>query len=173
MKFIFSARKTEVPDSVKKYAEKKFDKLDRYFSKDATATINFRKERNMEIVEATVQYDRLFFRAEEANKENMQASIDKVVDVIDRQIRKNKTRLAKRLRDGAFEREISAPEVQEEDYSIVRHKKFSVKPMSVDEAILQMNLLSHEFFFFIDIDTDKYCVIYKRDGGGYGLIESE
>ena len=116
----------------------------------------------------------MIFRAEETTTD-MFASVDGAISSIERQIRKNKTRLEKRLREGAFAKGIPAPsEFAEEDFDVVRRKKFDVKPMSVDEAILQMNLLGHQFFFFKNSDDDNvHAVIYKRAAGGYGLIESE
>ena len=105
----------------------------------------------------------------------MFASVDGAISSIERQIRKHKTRLEKRLREGAFDKiaEQQAA-LAEEDFDIVRRKRFEVKPMSVDEAILQMNMLDHQFYFFRNADNDNiHAVVYKRAAGGYGLIEGE
>jgi len=109
----------------------------------------------------------------------MQASIDSAVAAIERQIRKHKTRLEKRLRDGAFERELStsvkhdAHDDEEKDFKIVRSKKFPLKPMTPEEAVLQMNLIDHEFFVFKNQNNDDtFSVVYKRKKGDYGLIEA-
>ena len=109
----------------------------------------------------------------------MHASIDSACALIERQIRKNKTRLEKKLRDGALEREIkpeyiAAEESEEEDsFQIIRTKRFSLKPMTPEEAILQMNLLEHEFFAFLNMeDNDSFSVVYRRNNGGYGLISA-
>ncbi|MDP4109562.1 MAG: ribosome-associated translation inhibitor RaiA [Bacillota bacterium] len=176
MKFVFTGRKVEVSDELKNYAQKKFEKLDRYFSKDATVHLTFSIERGRHLVEATVVQGGLFFRAVERTGD-MYASIDSTVSIIDRQIKKNKTRLEKKLRTGAFEREpagAAAFEPATEKYDIVRRKRFAVKPMSVEDAILQMELLGHQFFFFKNCDdNDRGSVVYVRNDGGYGLIESE
>ncbi len=179
MKFVFTGRKVEVSDELKKYAQKKFEKLERYFSNDAMAHLTFSIERGRHVVEATVVHEGMFFRAVERTGD-MYASIDATVGMIDRQVRKNKTRLEKKLRSGAFEREVpgtvpAAPVVEETGkYDIVRRKRFAVKPMSVEDAILQMELLGHKFFFFKNCDDNgRGSVVYVRDDGGYGLIESE
>lgn len=173
MNFLFSAKKTEVSDELKAYAIKKFEKLDRFFNKDADALIKFREERGRHIVEATVHNDKLCFRAEDSDSEP-HAAIDSISDIIERQIRKNKTRLEKRLRTGAFEREVQPMSVPEDSFEVVRHKRFAVKPMSLEEAILQMNLLNHEFFVFRNVDNDsRIAVVYKRNNNGYGIIEDE
>ena len=148
MKFVFTDRKVEVSDELKAFAQKKFEKLDRYFSKDATAHLTFSIERGRHVVEATVNHGGMFFRAVERTGD-MYASIDGTVSMIERQIRKNKTRLEKKLRTGAFEREAAgtSPVVEEVGkYNIVRRKRFAVKPMSVEDAILQMELLGINSF---------------------------
>ncbi len=175
MKFVYTGRKMDVSEDLKVYSEKKFKKLDRFFTNDATAQLTFSIERGKHIVEATVKQGGLFFRAIEKSAD-MYSSIDGVVALIERQIRKNKTRLEKRLREGAFERQIPDEKPVYEDtaqYEVVRRKRFEMKPMTVEDAILQMNLLDHEFFFFKNADSGNVpCVVYKRDDGGYGLIES-
>jgi putative sigma-54 modulation protein len=120
----------------------------------------------------------MFFRVSEATSD-MYATIDSAVAAIERQIRKNKTRLEKKLREGVFDKEIipsvksQQNEDEEHEFEIVRTKRFSIKPMSVEEAVLQMNLLEHEFFVFKNQDdNDGFAVVYKRKNGGYGLIES-
>ena len=176
MKFTFNAKKMELTEDVKDYAIKKIGKLDRFFEQDSVATVKFAAERGRSTVEVTLQCDKLFVRAEETTGDVF-ASIDGVVERIERQIRKNKTRLEKRLRAGAFERtvpDLPVVEETEEDFALVRTKRFEVKPMTVDEAILQMNLLNHQFFFFRNIESDgRHAVVYHRNDGGYGLIESD
>ena len=180
MKFVFTDKKVNLPDSVHQYAEKKVGKLDRFFREDATAAITFsvEKDRNNK-VEVTIRSSGTIFRVSESTSD-MYASIDAAVTTLERQIRKNKTRLEKRLRQGAFERAVDtstafAPEEPEEnDFHIVRSKRFPIKPMSRDEAILQMNLLEHSFFAFRDEEADgAFAVVYRRHDGGYGLIEDE
>ena len=122
----------------------------------------------------TIKRGGMIYRAEETTSD-MYGSIDGAVAKLERQIRKHKTRLKKRLRDGAFEKAAAqSAELENEDFDITRHKKFVVKPMSVDEAMLQMDLIGHQFFFFRNADNDNvHAVVYKRANGGYGLIESE
>jgi len=177
MKFTFTGRKIDLGEDVKAYAEKKMAKLDRYFRNDAETNVICHLERGRFTSEVTVRSDNMFFRAQ-STKTDLYATFDEIVDTIDRQIRKNKTRLEKRLRSGAFEREISnavvAEDVAEDTLELVRRKRFAIKPMSVDEAILQMNLLDHMFFAFKNQDdNDRYCVVYRRNDGGYGMIESD
>ena len=181
MKLILTDKKVNLPDSIHKYAEKKVGKLDRFFKEDATATITFsvEKERNNK-VEITIRSSGTIFRVSESTSD-MHASIDAAVTTLERQIRKNKTRLEKRLRQGAFERALDAEvssfapdEPEEGEYRIVRSKTFPLKPMTRDEAILQMNLLEHNFFAFRDEEADgAFAVVYRRNDGDYGLIEDE
>ncbi|MDR0889496.1 MAG: ribosome-associated translation inhibitor RaiA [Oscillospiraceae bacterium] len=178
MKFQFSEKKVSLPANVHAYAEKKVTKLDRFFKEDAEARVAFSLEKDRNKVELTVHAANTFFRASEATSD-MFASIDAAVSTIERQIRKNKTRLARRLRQDAFTRtaEVTSftPEIEEEsNFNIVRTKKFPIKPMTREEAILQMNLLEHGFFAFKDEENEEaFAVVYKRNDGGYGLIENE
>ncbi len=177
MKFQYSEKKVRLPEKVHAYAEKKVTKLDRYFNGDAEALVAFSVEKNRNKVELTVHAANTWFRASESTSD-MFASIDAAVGTIEGQIRKNKTRLARRLRQDAFVRSANAeevsfiPDVAEEEYEIVRMKKFEIKPMTQEEAILQMNLLEHTFFVFRDEDNGgSFAVVYRRNNGGYGLIE--
>ena len=182
MKLIMTDKKVNLPDSIHKYAEKKVGKLDRFFKEDATAAITFsvEKERNNK-VEITVRSSGTIFRVSESTSD-MRASIDAAVTTLERQIRKNKTRLEKRLRQGAFERALDVSEVstfapeepEEGEYRIVRSKTFPIKPMTRDEAVLQMNLLEHSFFAFRDEEAEgAFAVVYRRNDGDYGIIEDE
>ena len=176
MKFQFSEKKIKLPANVHAYAEKKVMKLARYFEEDAEALVVFSVEKNRNKVELTVHGAGTWFRASESTSD-MFASIDAAVGTIEGQIRKNKTRLARRLREDAFARTAQeetsfAPELPEEDYKLTRIKSYYFKPMTRDEAILQMNLLGHTFFTFRDEDNGgSYAVVYKRNDGGYGLID--
>ncbi len=175
MRFQFSEKKVKLPGNVHAYAEKKVMKLARYFEEDAEALIVFSVEKNRNHVELTVHGAGTWFRASESTSD-MFASIDAAVGTIEGQIRKNKTRLARRLRQDAFTRTVEetsfTPEEGEEDLSIVRVKNFPFKPMTRDEAVLQMNLLEHNFFAFRDEDNGcAFAVVYRRNDGGYGLIE--
>ena len=183
MKFVFTDKKVTLPNFIHKYAEKKVGKLDRFFKEDATASITFSVEKErLNRVEITIRSSGTIFRVSESTSD-MQASIDAAVTTLERQIRKNKTRLEKRLRQGAFERTVDAAaeissfvpdEPEEGEYKVVRTKTFAIKPMTRDEAILQMNLLNHSFFAFKNEDAGgAFAVVYRRNDGGYGLIEDE
>ena len=174
MKFQFSEKKVKLPENVHAYAEKKVMKLARFFEEDAEALVVFSVEKNRNNVELTVRGAGTVFRANEKTSD-MFASIDAAVGTIEGQIRKNKTRLARRLRKDAFARTMEATsfvEEKEDEMDIVRVKKFYFKPMSREEAILQMNLLEHNFFAFRDEDNAGcFAVVYKRTDGGYGIID--
>jgi putative sigma-54 modulation protein len=177
MKFQFSEKKVKLPGNVHAYAEKKVMKLARYFEEDAQALVVFSVEKNRNNVELTVRGAGTWFRAHESTSD-MFASIDAAVGTIEGQIRKNKTRLARRLRQDAFSRTVEetsfAVEEPEEALEIVRVKNFRFAPMTREEAVLQMNLLEHNFFAFRDADNaDAFAVVYRRNDGGYGLIEDE
>ncbi len=176
MKITIVERKMQISDELRDYATKKVTKLDRYFQKDTSATITFSELKGRQTAEVTVRHSGIVFRAEETTTD-MFASVDGMIQSIEKQIRKNKTRLEKKLREGAFDKaaanEASMAEYVEDKYDVIRRKRFDVVPMSVEEAILQMNLLGHQFFFFKNAEEDDApAVIYKRAAGGYGLIES-
>ena len=180
MKFVFTDKKVNVPNYIHNYAEKKVGKLDRFFKEDATASLTFSVEKDRNQVEVTIRSSGTIFRVSESTSD-MHASIDAAVASLERQIRKNKTRLEKRLRTGAFERSVEAevssfvPDGPEEgEYKIVRTKTFPIKPMTQEEAILQMNLLGHSFFAFKNEDAGgAFAVVYHRNDGDYGIIEDE
>ena len=174
MKFQFSEKKVKLPANVHAYAEKKVMKLARYFEEDAEALVVFSVEKNRNNVELTVRGAGTVFRANESTSD-MFASIDASIGTIEGQIRKNKTRLARRLRQDAFTRTVEATsfaaEEPEEEQKLERIKEFYFKPMTREEAILQMNLLDHSFFAFRDEDNGGcFAVAYKRNDGGYGLL---
>lgn len=174
MKFTFTEKKMDSSEELRAYCERKIGKLDRFFKTEAEAFVTFSIERGRFLAEITIHNSGMYYRASELTSD-MYASVDSGVAAIERQIRRNKTRLAKKLREGALEREavpafVPADE-EAEEFRIVRSKHFSIKPMSAEEAILQMNLLGHEFFVFKNMDEDDaVSVVYKRNQGGYGLI---
>lgn len=178
MNFQFVEKKVNVSQEIHEYARKKVGKLDKYFKTESDATITFSKEGNTLSAETTVNSDGLIYRSREKS-EDLYAAIDKCVTAIEHQIHKNKTRLAKRLHQQIFVREIppvqNEPEIDEEiNFDIIRKKRFIVKPMTVEEAVLQMNLLGHRFFVFKNFEaSNAFSVVYRRDDGGYGLIISE
>jgi putative sigma-54 modulation protein len=175
MKFTFTTKKVQLNDSIKEYAEKKISKLDRYFRTEAEANVTFSVEKgNRCVVEVTIRGGNTLFRAEEeAPDGNMHGAIDAAQSYIERQIRKNKTRLEKRLRQGAFEPSDGAEVPEEKEFDIIRKKHFAIKPMMPEEAILQMNLLDHTFFVFRDSENNALSIVYRRKNGGYGLIETD
>ena len=179
MKFTFACKKISLNDSIKEYAEKKISKLDKYFPEEADAFVTFAVEKkNRCVVELAIRAaNGTLFRAQTEDPDgDMRSAIDEAVSFIDRRIRKNKTRLAKRLRTEGFPPPAPADDfevAEEKEFPIVRTKRFSVKPMSPEEAILQMNLLDHTFYVFRNMDTSAVCVVYRRNNGGYGLIETQ
>lgn len=176
MKITMNARKVFVNQVLNDHIEKKLAKFDKYFPGETTATVKLSRVRENERVEVTIQQGSLLFRGENESDTFMNA-LDCCIDAIERQIRKNKTRLAKRMRENIRIPEYGSDglslEESEEDAFQIRHKSFVLKPMTPEEAILQMNLLAHTFFVFDNMDTGDICVVYKRKDGDYGLIEPE
>lgn len=179
MKFIVCGKNMEVTPALKKRVEKKLGKLDKFFKPETEAQVTMRVERSRHIIEVTIPFNGVVIRAEEATSD-MYASIDRVIDIIERQIRKNKTRLQRRIHENSLNPEYFKTESkglnyddEEDEFKVVRTKRFAIKPMNVEEAILQMNLLGHEFFMFLNADTNQANVVYRREKGDYGLIEPE
>ena len=164
-------RQMNVWDEMKLIIENKLGKLGKYFNDECTATVTLSSKHNKKCLEITIVSAGTIFRSE-VQDETFRNALDRAVYVIERQIRKNKTRLAKRLRDGAFEQGIidTGEDFEEEAEFSIRRKSFTIKPMSVEEAIMQMNLLDHGFFVFKDDKSEEVCVVYKRKDGDYGLI---
>lgn len=176
MKFTFTDKKVNIPDRVHDYAEKKIGKLDRYFKSEPEASVVFSVEKGRNIMEVTIRSGSTIIRVAESTSD-MFVSVDAAVASIERQLRKNKSRLEKRLRKEAFEtpsEEYFVPETDEAEepsYQLVRSKRFFFNAMTVDEAILQMNLVNHTFFAFRNEDENgAFSVVYKRNDGGYGII---
>jgi len=178
MRIKIVGRQMDVPKDFYELADRKLSKYDKFFKDDAIANVTLRKRKNgNEILELTITSSGLMFRGEEEDS-TFQNALDAVMESIERQLRKNKTRLEKRLRDGVFPKEIVVESVEDEAPAVnsdapVRIKEFVLKTMSTEEAILQMNMLGHQFFVFKSDETGKAAVIYKRNNGGYGLIETE
>ncbi len=170
MKITVIGRKCTPRDSFKERAEKRLKKVEKFFGAEAEAKITATVEKNEQIVEVTIYHDGMIFRSQE-RAVNMNDALDRCADSIVRQIRKNKTKVEKKLRSGAFDAyeaiDVFEPE---DDYSVIRSKEITLKPQSVEEAILQMNLLDHQFYVFLDSTSEKICVVYARKDGGYGLI---
>ena len=165
-----TGRKFRITPTFSERTEKKLAKLDKFFNDDAVAEVLVTAERNLQRVEMMVRGNGMLLRAEES-AENANDAVDILIDVLLRQIRRNKVRLAKRLRENAFEPSDMLPEDSDEEYRLVRRKSFPVKPMDVEEAILQMNLINHQFFMFRNMDSNEINVVYRRHDGNYGLLE--
>ena len=174
MKITYTARKVNLKDNFKELCEKKLAKFQKIFSEDAEASVVVTLYKNRQTVEVTVKDNDMVFRAEDTQDE-MNDALDKVVDILGRQMRKNKTRLARRLRDNTADFAVLLPEedIEDEKEFDIRTKTIPIKPVSVEEAILQMNMLDHDFFVFINAETEETNVVYKRKNNTYGLLEPE
>ncbi len=160
----------QVPQTFNEYADKKLTKLDRFFGDEADAKLTVSTLKDDIIIELTVKYENLIFRAEQRAKDKNDA-LDACVDKIIRQIRKNKTKVEKRLKANAFDVQESETIEEQSRYEIIKRKKFTLRPMNEEEAILQMNMLDHNFFMFKNGDTGEINVVYKRDDGNYAILE--
>lgn len=173
MKITIVGRKLNVYDDTKELIEKKLAKLDKYFKAVNTeATVTLSRKRNVSSLEVTINADGTLFRSE-VDADDFRIALDQTVDHIESQIRKNKTKLAKRLRENVIDMSVVPDPVEDipEDEPIIRVKQFEFKPMTAEEAIMQMNLLGHSFYVFNDVTTGDTCVVYTRKDGDYGLIE--
>lgn len=172
MKITTVGRKCTIRDSFKEHAEKKLKKVERFFGDSAEAKITATVEKTCQIVEITVNNKGMVFRSQERS-ENMNDALDLCVDSLIRQIRKNKTRLEKKIRDVSFDEFVDDAPVEEDDFEVIRTKTVDLRPESVEEAILKMNLVGHKFYLFLNAENGKICVVYVRNDGGYGLIEPD
>jgi putative sigma-54 modulation protein len=171
MNITYLGRKTTVKDSFKEYAEKRLKRLEKFFDDDPNVMIVVTNNDEEETVEVTIKSRGMFFRGEKTSKDR-QVSLDLVVDVLTSQIVRNKTRLERRLKTPLpMPEEGSYTGVQTDASALVKTKKFQVNVMDVEEAILQMNLLDHEFFMFRSGETGEINVVYRRKDGNYGLLE--
>ena len=178
MKYNIRGDKLEVTDAIGNYVESKLDRLNKYFKDDEIlANVLLKVRGNSQKIEVTIPTDKFILRSEEEDKD-LYAAIDLVTDKLERQIRKNKTRLNKqnidnKYRQFNFDYELLEEEESSDNELIVKRKKLEMKPMDEEEAILEMNLLGHEFFVYKDMHTDNINVLYKRKDGNYGLIETK
>ena len=177
MRISISGKNIEVSEYLKDLIDKKVGKLERYFPKDTEIQVTMAVERNRHIVEVTIPYENIIIRGEEVTGD-MYASIDNVLDKLEKQILKHRTKLEKNLKAGAFKFDTplyaeAYEDAEEEGPRIVRVKRFSIKPMNEEEAMLQMALLGHSFYVFENADTGDINVLYARRDGNYGLIEPE
>ncbi len=181
MKFNIIGRKVNLKDNFKERVYKKLGKFEKIFTEDAEASVTVTLEKNYQTVEVTIRDNGMVCRAESAALE-MNDALDAVVDIIGGQIRKNKTKLSKKLKPDSVEQYFKDDSANysdedgimtEDDYAVVKTKTFAVKPLGVEEAILQMNLIGHAFFMFRNANTNEINVVYKRKNGTYGLLEPE
>ncbi len=170
MRISISGKNLEISSYMREVAEKKLSKLDRYFPQDTEAQVTLSVEKNRHIVEVTIPHGGRLIRGEETTTD-MYASLDNVLDKLEKQIVHNRTRLEKTLRQDAFVDLPIDEEDEDEGPKIVRFKSFPFKPMSEEEAMLQIDLLGHAFFVFENAETGDINVLYKRKDGNFGLIE--
>ena len=162
----------EITPALRDYVEKRVGKITKYFNSLGEITAVLTVTKNHHIVEVTVPVNGMLLRGEE-DTGDMYASIDLVIEKLEKQIEKYKTKLSRKLRTGSFRGELlpKTEEPEAEEPRIVKTKRFAIKPMNVEEAIMQMNLINHDFFVFRDADTEDVNVVYRRKDGNYGLIE--
>lgn len=176
MQITITSRKVNLKNNFKERVEKKLSKFNRIFGDDASANVTVTVEKNRQTVEVTIKHNGTIYRAENTATE-MNDALDTVIDMLSRKIRKNKTRLEKRLKSKSLneylaEERIYKPE-KEMDYKVLKSKHFPVKPLDIEEAILQMNLIGHQFYMFRNFETGEINVVYKRKNGSYGLLEPD
>ena len=173
MKITIYGKQMSVRDSLKEAVEKKLSKFDKFFGDETEAFVTCKVRKGVKIIEITVNYGGTTFRCEEEN-ETFITALDRACEGLERQIRKNKTRVEKMVKKAAIDiGDYDDDEYVEEDDFEIRVKTFPFKPMTPEEAILQMNLIGHAFYAFTDSDTGETCVVYKRKAGSYGLIVPE
>lgn len=175
--FTIRGKNVEITPALRDYVEKRIGKVTRYFKEVGEISVLLSVSKDRQQVEVTVPIEGVLLRGQETSKD-MYASIDLVIEKLERQIHKHKTKMQRRFRDGtlldeAFTSSAPAPAAEDDEYPLVKKKSFVVKPMDVQEAIMQMNLLNHDFFVFRDGDTESVNVVYRRSDGKYGLIESD
>ena len=167
-----NAKKMQISQAFTEYAQKRLDaRLDKFFGDEADAKLMLTEQKGKIVLELTVRYDQMLYRAEQTAVDKNDA-LDAAIDKIIRQIRRNKTRLEKRLKESAFKQEFQ-DEVEEADISVIRSKKFKLRPMSAEEAILQTNMLGHAFFMFKNAVTGEINVVYRREDEGYAILEPD
>ena len=172
MKINVIGRQLNVYDDTRDLIQKKLSKLDKYFKVSPDATVTLSRKRNVSSLEVTINADGTLFRSE-VDAPDFRIALDQAIDRIEGQIRKNKTKLARRLRENIMDMTVIPDPVEDipEYEPIIRVKQFEFKPMTAEEAIMQMNLLGHSFYVYKDIATGETCVVYTRRDGAYGLIE--
>ena len=175
MKVIITSKNLNASEHLKETIESKFQKLGKYFSKEINANVMLTLEKSRQKIEATINAKGTIFRAEDTTND-LYSGVDRVVDKLSAQMSKYKTKLNKKLKDNKSVIVSDIPDLPDDegsDMAVVKRKKFDLMPMSVEEAVLQMELLDHNFFVFLDMETDGIAVVYRRKAGNYGLLETE
>ena len=172
MEVLVRGNKIDITDAMKDYVKEKLSKLDKYTLDDTTATVLVKIRNYSQKVEVTIPLKTLMLRAEDESQD-FYSAVDLVVNKLERQIRKNKSKLKKREKSGIKEFNIDDITDNSEDEVVIKRKKIELKPMNLDEAILQMELLGHNFYMYKDSDIGRIALVYKRNDGGYGVIEEE
>ena len=173
MNFIISGKNIDVTDGLKKAVQDKLGKLERYFTPETEIIVTLSVEKERQKIEVTIPVKGNIIRSEQVSND-MYVSIDLVEEVIERQLRRYKNKLVDKHQEGGnFQKTFIEDEYEEEDVKIIRTKKYDVKPMYPEDACVQMELLGHNFYVFVNAETDQVNVVYKRKGNTYGLIEPE
>ncbi len=174
MEVLIRGNKTTITDAMREYVKEKLSKLDKYtLDDDIKATVLVKIRNYTQKVEVTIPLKTLILRAEEES-EDFYSAVDLVISKLERQIRKNKTKLKKKEKTGIKEFNIDdIIDLSDEDDVEIKRKKIEIKPMNLEEAILQMELLGHNFYMYKDSELKKIALVYKRRDGGYGVIEGE
>ena len=175
MRYIIIGKNIEVTEALKNTVEKKIDRLSKYFTDNTEIHVTFGVEKDRQKIEVTIPTEYVLLRAEETS-DDLYEAIDLVIDKLERQIRKYKTKLSRKSKNNKLAFNINtleALEEPEEEDVVVKTKTINPKPMDMEEAIMQMELIGHSFFVYKDIETNTACVVYKRRDGGYGLLETE
>ena len=173
MKFNIHGKNIEVTGAIRGYVESKIGRIEKYFKDtDLEAVVNLRVRGKEQIVEVTIPANKMVLRAEEKHSD-LYAAVDLVSDKLERQIRKNKTKARKNMKQTIVFNDFDVDSSEDVDDSIVKRKVVDTKPMSEEEAILQMELIGHDFFLFKNDKTNELCVVYKREDGGYGILEAK
>jgi putative sigma-54 modulation protein len=175
MKININGKGMKVGEQLQQRIEEKLGKFNRIFGNEAVANVKVRPEKDQKCIEVTLKIQNHFYRAETTAEDSFTA-LDMAVEVLEGQIRKHKTKIEKKIHDYAYMKEylkteVPQPEESVEEYKIIKRKSFDITPMDADEAVLQMEMLGHSFLLYLDAETEKVCVVYKRKDGNYGLIE--
>ena len=173
MRFTISGKNIDVTEGLKAAVTDKLGKLEKYFTPDTEIIVTLSVEKERQKIEVTIPVKGNMIRSEQVSND-MYVSIDLVEEVIERQLRKYKTKIVNQQQAGGnFQKEFLEKEVDDQEVKIIRSKKFDIKPMYPEDACVQMELLGHNFFAFVNAETDDICVVYKRKGGTYGIMEPD